>query len=58
MKVGDLIKKTSGHKDLGEIGVILKFYNEKTPEGYVILDVLKNGSVVAWAANLVEVIDE
>ena len=57
IKVGDIVKKTGGHKDVGSIGVVLDIINT-TDTNVIIISVLTDSVVVPWYEKYIEVLDE
>ena len=57
IKVGDIVKKTGGHKDVGSIGVVLDIINN-TDTNVIIISVLTDSVVVPWYEKYIEVLDE
>ncbi len=59
MKVGDFVLKITGDRDVGKRGIIVKIYNDKAMTGgYLVIDVLVNGTIRCWPAHHVKLIYE
>ena len=61
IKVGDLVKKILGARDLDKVGIVTNVYNDffaAAEKRFLIVSVLSDKKISNWAAHLVEVVNE